>query len=228
MTVFLHNGRWDTLYGHAKRLGIPIATVETRVHRYGNTPENRERILAPYDLGKGRKFKWEGHWGTLREHAARLGIGTATLDTRIHRYGNTPGTVHKLLRPGRLVSLYSYCGVWKGLREWARIFGRTEDAVRKAATGHVITDVGLAKLRRPYRRREVRTYALGGETRTLGEWAELAGVGEDTLRARMRRGMSLAESVAVKRTKHARPKVHGFGRISDSTKRSLRSLGVVI
>lgn len=99
---FYFNGHWDGLYGHARRLGIPIATIDTRVHRYGNTPESREKILAPCHLHRAQKFLWMGEWGTVYEHGTRLGLSQSTIMTRINRYGISKETIPIILHRGRL------------------------------------------------------------------------------------------------------------------------------
>lgn len=225
---FLFNGRWDGLYGHARRLGIPIATVDTRVHRYGNTPEARAKILAPYHLHRAQKFLWNGAWGTAYEHAARLGIGKAALETRIHRYGNRPETWHVILHPGRLSKLYSYRGEWKTAWEWSRILGRSEGGIARVCADGVITDERLSRLHRPHRICAADRYTIGGESLTVVEWARRTGVRTDTLKRRMGLGMSLEEAISYRRAASGRKKQHGYGKISDSAKQSLRALGIVI
>ena len=76
---FVYGGVRDTMTGHARRLGISIKSVEARIMRYGNRPENYGLILC-----KGRISP---RYGTtnVAALARRAGVNYGTVLTRLSR-----------------------------------------------------------------------------------------------------------------------------------------------
>ena len=81
---FWYDGYYDTMRGHARRRGIKPNTVEVRCHRYGNRPENYDRILHVGHVGR-KLYRIDGILGTVSEHARRKGLDVNTIQTRVKR-----------------------------------------------------------------------------------------------------------------------------------------------
>ena len=78
---FLYDGVWDTMYGHARRLGISTKTVDVRIMRYGNTPENYWRILHVGRLG-AIMMTYNGIRDSCEGWARRFGVRVEAIRRR--------------------------------------------------------------------------------------------------------------------------------------------------
>ena len=81
---FWYDGYYDHMKGHARRRGIPIKTVEVRCHRYGNRPENYDRILFIGQLGP-RLSRVDGRLDTFAGHSRHAGLDPKTVASRTRR-----------------------------------------------------------------------------------------------------------------------------------------------
>ena len=85
-----YQGVLDTLYGHAKRLGLPEIRVYSRARRWGlKTQADRDRVFASglYPNGMSVIVTYRGVTAPRHEHAKRLGISRMTIRERIRLYG---------------------------------------------------------------------------------------------------------------------------------------------
>lgn len=126
----LYEGIWDTMRGHARRHGIPIKTLEVRVMRYGNRPENYDRIFHSGRLGP-RFCKINGVFANLAEHSRRAGIDERTITTRLIR-GMTPeDAIHAGKRKETVTKRQiTYKGETHNAAVWARKLGIKGETVR--------------------------------------------------------------------------------------------------
>ena len=84
MKRFWHDGIYDCMRGHARRRGIPLSTLDTRIRRYGNRPENYERILHVGHLGTNYRIAY-GRGDSVTQHAIRAGLPPNTVFSRLMR-----------------------------------------------------------------------------------------------------------------------------------------------
>lgn len=84
MTRFWHDGIYDCMRGHARRLGIPLSTLDTRIMRYGNRPENYARILHVGWLGPTYQLV-NGRGDSVTQHAIRAGLNPSTVFSRLQQ-----------------------------------------------------------------------------------------------------------------------------------------------
>ena len=81
---FWYDGYYDTMRGHARRRGISFNTIDMRVWRYGNRPENYDRILHVGTLSR-RTIVFGGKLTNVAEAARRLGLNPNAVYQRIFR-----------------------------------------------------------------------------------------------------------------------------------------------
>ena len=138
MSKFLYDGIWDTMYGHARRRGILTTTIDSRIRRYGNTPELRDKILHVGRLGP-RMMTYAGITDTTEGWARRLKTtplrivrnfpdGVMT-DERMAKFCKRKRYTGK--RPDKPRCSITYRGETHGLLEWARITGHTASCIRQ-------------------------------------------------------------------------------------------------
>ena len=84
MKRFWHDGIYDCMRGHARRLCIPLSTIDSRIKRYGNRPENYDRILHVGRLGSNYRIA-NGRGDSVTQHAIRAGLPPNTVFTRLKR-----------------------------------------------------------------------------------------------------------------------------------------------
>ena len=181
MSKFVYDGILDTMYGHARRRGILTVTIDSRIRRYGNTPENRDKILHVGRLGP-RMMTYAGITDTTEGWARRLKT------TPLHIVRNFPDRVmtdermakfckrkrYTVKRPGKPQRTITYRGETHGLSEWARITGHTKACIlKRLKKGLPLRKVFARRNLRweghsPQRVPHARLQSLRGSFRTLG------------------------------------------------------------
>ena len=134
---FLYDGVWDTMYGHARRLGISTKTVDVRIMRYGNTPENYWRILHVGRLG-AIMMTYNGIHDSCEGWARRFGVRLAAIRRRFPDGVMTDERVAALLRRkhgeghanDRARTFLTYRGETHTIDGWARIIGHSKGCIR--------------------------------------------------------------------------------------------------
>ncbi len=157
---------------------------------------------------KGRSVKrviflYDGVWDTYWGHAERLGVKMETMRTRLKRFGKGPEARQRVLSTGRLGARRKvlWKGVWATVDEHADRLGINRETLQTRIKRYGCTAETLPKL----------LYAgrLGRVAFKDGEWKRLTR--ECELKGRVRR-----------------KGVKGYGHFHDSTRISLKSLGVIV
>ena len=150
---FWYDGHYDTMRGHARRRGIEPNTVEVRCHRYGNRPENYDRILKVGRVGHTTHL-YRGKRVNLAELAREAGLNEATLLTRIRRGMRVEDALRKPrpnpLRTKRTRKVYAPGVIPKGSRFEYR--GRIDTITGHARHLGISMDVVSLRARRFGRR----------------------------------------------------------------------------
>lgn len=98
---FVYGGVRDTLTGHARRLGIPLSTLFSRIYRYGNNPEFYDVLLCRYSLSQ-RRTSVVGKSINIADLCRRAGVCATTVYSR--------------LRCGATLEQALYKGSWHRMR----------------------------------------------------------------------------------------------------------------
>ena len=132
--IFLYDGVWDTMTGHARRRGIKMCTLSRRITRYGNTPEQRDKILHVGKLSH-RALTFDGITDTRDGWARRLGVTVNTIYRHFSKRPMTAEEVATIVRNSRRYPSYkgglrlTYKGETHNVCQWSRILGIGRDAI---------------------------------------------------------------------------------------------------
>lgn len=183
----------------ARLAGVSYGRVYFRMVKYGMTLEQAIVDALNSTPGNGcRPILYEvgGVSRTVRQWAHDSGINRYTLESRL-RAGMTmaealekgPGK-----QGGRDAQLHVIDGEAHTVGEWARVRGIRYNTLKSRIARGMSLAEALAVGPGVWGKTAAR-YTVDGVTRTAAEWAELYGIKADTLRERLRRGLTIVEAL---------------------------------
>lgn len=182
----------------ARLAGVSYHRVYMRMVRHGMTLQ--EAIVDALNTKPGNGctpnlYEVDGVFKTVKQWGQVSGINYRTLQSRLRvgmcmaeAIAKGPGT------HGKVPELHVVDGEAHTLREWSRVRGISYETLKGRIKRGMSLAEALAEGPGVWGKVPAR-YVVDGVERTVGEWAELYGIKADTLRERLRRGLTIAEAL---------------------------------
>ena len=195
-----------TLAEWADLTGIPKKTLQTRLLSLGWSPQRAMNEVYQ----KRPVYFYEGEYRSLAEISQMTGVNQKTLSKRIHN----GYTLEKAISP--VQNAKKYTAVWQGdnkkhtltLLEWAELTGIAAKTLYQRI--HVF-DWDPQRAFNSKKHSPI-TYLFEGEWRSIPEISKMTGVVDETIKYRLRKGMTIEEAVSKERW------ISSSGNVSSSEK----------
>ena len=191
---YTYNGKSMTLTEWEKHTGIPYYVLADRLRKLDRWSIG-EALTAPNRSLKAKKrITYRGETLPVREWSRRIGVPTNIIYSRMRRTDDLSkilspkierpwgGRVHRLTYKGRSMSLY----------QWSKVTGIS----RQVLTNRFLAGVRPPELFEKPVRSTLKLYTINGVTKCVNRWAKERGLETRTVRARLKRGLTIEQALA--------------------------------
>ena len=191
---YSYDGKSMTLSEWEKHTGIPYYVLADRLRKLDKWSIG-EALTAPNRSLKAKKrITYNGETLPVREWARRIGVPTNIIYSRMRRTDDLSRIlIPKIEKPwGCRVHRVTYKGRSMSLYQWSKETGIS----RQVLTNRYLAGVRPPKLFEKPVATKLRLYTINGVTKCVNQWAKDNGIEARTVRARLKRGLTIEQALA--------------------------------
>lgn len=187
-------GKSMTLAQWSRHTGIPYYVLVDRMQKLDRWSVEKALTTPVHEMRSYKKYSFNGKTLSLREWSKETGVSTTVLYARIRRnlppakvfdpkVGKPWGSkVHNITFNGRTLPIYG----------WSKVTGIS----RQVLTNRFLSGVRPPELFEKPVRTKLKLYTINGVTKSIYGWAKKTGLDPHTIRARLKRGLTIEQSLA--------------------------------